>query len=91
MATAEQIKASSRLRRLCMYSLKVFAGKTDEEIAKGFGVGLGMVKDVCRRIRFEQTQHDAKEEAKKQEFERDLTQLLPIIEQIKELAKDGKD
>lgn len=89
MATAEEIKERARLRRLYMYSLKAIDGKTDEEIAKGFGVSVSMVKDLCRRVKFEQTQHDAKEETKDQRFQRDLAHLLPIIEDIKGLTKDG--
>lgn len=89
MATVEQIKAWARLRRLHMYSLKVNDGKTDEEIAKGFGVSISMVKDLCRRVKFEQTQHDAKEEEKNQRFQRDLAHLLPILEDIKGLTKNG--
>lgn len=92
MASAEHIKAWARLRRLYMYNLKAFNGKTDEEIAKGFGVSVSMVKDLCRRVKFEQTQHDAKEETKEQRFQRDLAYLLPITEQIKELIKtEGAD
>lgn len=92
MASAEHIKAWARSRRLYMYSLKVIGGKTDEEIAKGFGVSVSMVKDLCRRVKFEQTQHDAKEETKEQRFQRDLAYLLPITEQIKELIKtEGAD
>lgn len=92
MASAEEIKMRARLRRLYMYSLKAFGGKTDEEIAKGFGVSVSMVKDLCRRVKFEQTQHDAKEETKEQRFQRDLAYLLPITEQIKELTKtEGAD
>lgn len=89
MATAEHIKAWARLRRLYMYSLKVNDGKTDEEIAKGFGVSVSMVKDLCRRVRYEQTQHNAKEETKEERFQRDLAYLLPIIEDIKGLTKNG--
>ena len=90
MATAEQIKAWARLRRLYMYSLKVFTGKTDEEIAKGFGVSVSMVKDLCRRVKFEQTQHDAKEETKDQRFQPDLAHLLPILERLKESKEVGQ-
>lgn len=89
MATAEHIKAWARLRRLCMYSLKVNSGKTDEEIAKAFGVSVSMVKDLCRRVRFEQTQHDAKEQEKDERFQRDLAYLSPILEDIKGLTKNG--
>ena len=89
MATAEEIKMRARLRRLHIYHVKKTTGKTDKELAKVFGVSTSQINHLCRRVGFDMENRNITEERKQRRFERDIRQLLPIIEQIKELTKDG--
>lgn len=92
MVSAEEIKIRARLRRLYVYSLKVFNGKTDAELAKKFGVSKSQINHLYRRAVFDMERRNFKEERNQRRFERDLAYLLPITEQIKELTKtEGAD
>lgn len=91
MATVEEVKMKARLRRWHVYHVKVATGKTDKELGKQFGVSPSQINKLCRWVKLDVENRNITEERKQRRFERDIRQLIPIIEQIKELAKDGKD
>ena len=89
MATVEEIKLRAKLHRLYVYHVKKTTGKTDAELAKEFGVSGSRINHLCRRVEFEMDGQNIREERNERRFQRDLADLLPIIEDIKGLTKNG--
>lgn len=86
MATVEEIKQKRKV------ALRLYEeGMTYKELAEIFGVSIGKIRNMCGRARRDiESQRKHKIFIEDQAL-RDLFCLLPIIEDIKGLAKDGKD
>lgn len=89
MATVEEVKMKAQLRRQYVYQLKKTTGKTDKELGKELGIHQSQVNYLYRAIEFQMRGINAKEDRKERQFQRDLAYLLPILEDIKGLIKNG--
>lgn len=90
MATADEIQMRARVRRYMIYDRKKATGKTDAELGKEFGVHKSQINHLCRIVQYELDGLNFKEERNERLFKWTALSLLPIIDQIKELAKDER-